>query len=443
MKKNNNSISPSEKIASLIEAARPQLFSNTQHSLELLEEAYSISINTLSTKEQMDILFMLAYSKAILGMYDKELIDLIQCKEYAQSINDENLYIRVMGNIAAIFSKLGLYNQAIFIFKDLLKNHTSDQDKKMYYKHQNNLIYNYHISFKKNRNLKLKIQEILDYCENGKNQDIDLYNMAHINMALYYKYENEFEKSLFHFWKVFEINKEDEFNVQNYELFIDIALVYGEMNQPKKEYKFLKKALRIAKKYHIEKLNKILYERLSLYYKSVEKFERALTFFEKFQTYKLKEEQENLRINKILENLKFSEQEESYKKLVSEYIEATLFNLEPIILAKDIEGSELKLPVDNIVCVKVNDDILEILLTDNQIVKLNQKFKDFTDNLISLIGKNHLFFFTNLRSELVNLYWMSRVDKLQKTIYLNVFSKEFSFKLTRNQFLVLKDFLKI
>jgi len=85
----------------------------------------------------------------------------------------------------------------------------------------------------------------------------------------------------------------------------------------------------------------------------------------------------------------------------------------------------------------------EILLTDNKIIRLNQKFKCFTDMLFSNIGENHLFFYTNLRSELINLFWLSKIDKIEKSIYLNVLGHEYNFKLTRSQYPSLKDFLKI
>jgi tetratricopeptide (TPR) repeat protein len=434
---------PISKVDKLIEFSRILLFSNTIKSLDYLEEAYSLSLKYQSKREQINILFLKAYSKTNLGMYDKAIIDFMYCKEYALSSKNEDLFVKIMGNIATIFLELGIVNQAIFIFKDLMKNHTPKEDKSMYYKHLINLIYTYQKIYKSNNKTKVKIQEVLDFSEESGEKHIDLYCMAHISMALYYKEKNEYPQSLLHFEKVIDINGEDELNIQNYRLFIDVALVYGEMKQLKKEYIFLKKALRISKKHHLDSFNLIIYERLSVYYKSIHKFELALECFEKFHICKIKEEQELFKTKKALEKLNLTEQDSYYQTLMEDYIKSSLFSSEQILLIEDIDDKTIELEIEKIVCVNVEEDILNIYLTDNQVFKIRQKFKDFTDNLYSRAEKKHLFFFTNQRSELVNLFWLSRIDKIEKMIYLNVVGQEYNYRLTRSQFANLKEFLKI
>jgi tetratricopeptide (TPR) repeat protein len=434
---------PLTKIEKLIEFSRVVLFSNTIKSLDFLEEAYSLSLKYQSKKEQINILFLKAYSKTNLGMYDKAIIDFMNCKAYALSTKNEDLFVKIMGNIATIFLELGIVNQAIFIFKDLMKNHTPKEDKSMYYKHLINLIYTYQKIYKSNNKTKAKIQEVLDFSENSIEKYIELYCMAHISMALYYKEKKEYPQALFHFEKVIEISGADELNIQNYKLFIDVALVYGEMKQLNKEYKFMKKALRIAKKHQLDNFNLIIYERLSAYYKSIHKFELALECYEKFHICKIKEEQELFKTKKALEKLNLTEQDSNYQTLMEDYIKSSLFSSEQILLIEDMDDKIIELEIEKIVCVNVEEDILNIYLTDNQVFKIKQKFKDFTDNLISRAGKNHLFFFTNQRSELVNLFWLSRIDKMEKMLYLNVVGQEYNYRLTRSQFANLKESLKI
>jgi tetratricopeptide (TPR) repeat protein len=267
--------------------------------------------------------------------------------------------------------------------------------------------------------------------------------MAHISMALYYKEKKEYPQALFHFEKVIEISGAYELNIQNYRLFIDVALVYGEMKQLNKEYKFMKKALRIAKKHQLDNFNLIIYERLSVYYKSIHKFELALECYEKFHICKIKEEQELFKTKKALEKLNLTEQDSNYQTLMEDYIKSSLFSSEQILLIEDMDDKIIELEIEKIVCVNVEEDILNIYLTDNQVFKIKQKFKDFTDILFSRAGKNHLFFFTNQRSELVNLFWLSRIDKMEKMLYLNVVGQEYNYKLTRSQFANLKESLKI
>jgi hypothetical protein len=77
----------------------------------------------------------------------------------------------------------------------------------------------------------------------------------------------------------------------------------------------------------------------------------------------------------------------------------------------------------------------------NFVFKVN--LKEIWDILTDKFGNDHLFFHTNLRNEIVNLSWMSKYDKLNKKLYINVLGKEISFELTRGQSLLLKDFLNI
>lgn len=54
---------------------------------------------------------------------------------------------------------------------------------------------------------------------------------------------------------------------------------------------------------------------------------------------------------------------------------------------------------------------------------------------------NHLFFTSNFRQHIVNLYWLSRFDKYEKKIVLTVFGTDYLFDLSRNQINVMKEFL--
>jgi hypothetical protein len=48
---------------------------------------------------------------------------------------------------------------------------------------------------------------------------------------------------------------------------------------------------------------------------------------------------------------------------------------------------------------------------------------------------------TNVRKQIVNLYWLSKFDKYSKRIILNVFGYNYYFNLSRNQYILIKDFL--
>jgi hypothetical protein len=63
------------------------------------------------------------------------------------------------------------------------------------------------------------------------------------------------------------------------------------------------------------------------------------------------------------------------------------------------------------------------------------------DLIVNKFENNHLFFITNVRKQIVNLYWLSKFDKYSKRIILNVFGHNYYFNLSRNQYILIKDFL--
>jgi hypothetical protein len=54
---------------------------------------------------------------------------------------------------------------------------------------------------------------------------------------------------------------------------------------------------------------------------------------------------------------------------------------------------------------------------------------------------NHLFFASNFRKHIVNLYWLSRFDKYEKKLVLTVFGSDYLFDLSRNQINAIKEYL--
>jgi hypothetical protein len=67
--------------------------------------------------------------------------------------------------------------------------------------------------------------------------------------------------------------------------------------------------------------------------------------------------------------------------------------------------------------------------------------KSFLDLVQEKFLDNHLFFASNFRKHIVNLYWLSRFDKYEKKLVLTVFGSDYLFDLSRNQINAIKEYL--
>jgi DNA-binding LytR/AlgR family response regulator len=110
---------------------------------------------------------------------------------------------------------------------------------------------------------------------------------------------------------------------------------------------------------------------------------------------------------------------------------------------ENIKGNLIKINIDSVVFVLSVNKIIKIHFADKTSYSFKLSLKEFADKIQESFGKEHLLFSTNQRCEMVNLFWLSKYEKLQKKIFLNVLGEEFEFEVTRSQAPLLKDFLSI
>jgi DNA-binding LytR/AlgR family response regulator len=108
---------------------------------------------------------------------------------------------------------------------------------------------------------------------------------------------------------------------------------------------------------------------------------------------------------------------------------------------ENTDDEVVKVNIDSIVYVVSYNKNLKIFFPNNRTETFRKSFKEFTDFIQEKFQSNHLFFYTNLRNQMVNLYWISRFDRASKQLYLNVIGQEIMFEVSRSQVSELKDFL--
>jgi len=141
------------------------------------------------------------------------------------------------------------------------------------------------------------------------------------------------------------------------------------------------------------------------------------------------------------EKFGFEENDQKNAGYLKEYIRINTFDLDRNIFMENTDGELVKVNIDSIVYVESYNKNLKLFFPNNRTEIFRKSFKDFTDFIHEKFQKNHLFFFTNLRNQMVNLYWISRFDRVSKQLFLNVIGQEIMFEVSRSQISELKEFL--
>jgi DNA-binding LytR/AlgR family response regulator len=200
-------------------------------------------------------------------------------------------------------------------------------------------------------------------------------------------------------------------------------------------------ALSSSKKYHFSFLQEDLYKALYMYYKEKEAYQEAFKYLEKFhEVEKIKREAQS-NINWIVEKFGFEENDQKNAGYLKEYLRKNTFDLDRNIFMENSDGEVIKINIDSIAYVESYNKNLKIFFPNNRTETFKKSFKEFTDFIYEKFQNNHLFFFTNLRNQMVNLYWISRFDRVSKQLFLNVIGQEIMFEVSRSQIAELKEFL--
>jgi tetratricopeptide (TPR) repeat protein len=116
-------------------------------SYEIIEEGIKCSLETEDEFEQQWMSFLKGICLIELDKYDLALSVLLVVKNYFFLNNKKEFYAKTLSNIAVVYFNLQRYNQAIFIWKDLLINYIQHDDYTFKYLVMNNLIAAYQNTF--------------------------------------------------------------------------------------------------------------------------------------------------------------------------------------------------------------------------------------------------------------------------------------------------------
>lgn len=410
-------------------------------SYEIIEEGIKCSLETDDEFEQQWMSFLKGICLVELDKYDLALSILLGVKNYFFIVNEKEFYAKTLSNIAVVYFNLQRYNQAIFIWKDLLINYIQHDDYTFKNLVMNNLIAAYQNTFFFNEFSEIQIKEILDYYHINNVKKDQTYCDALVNLATHYRLKSNYKKAIEIGTESLHLANLENYNKLKCEISYILYLCYNELQDDVNSIYHLKMALSSSKKFHFTFLHEELYKALYLYYKQKESYQEAFEYLEKYhEVEKIKREAQS-NINWIVEKFGFEENDQKNAGYLKEYIRKNTFDLDRNIFMENTDGEVVKVNVDSIVYIESYNKNLKIFFPNNRTETFRKSFKEFTDFIQEKFQSNHLFFYTNLRNQMVNLYWISRFDRASKQLYLNVIGQEIMFEVSRSQISELKDFL--
>jgi tetratricopeptide (TPR) repeat protein len=377
------------------------------------------------------------------GLYDKGLRLLLLSKTYFFENADMATYYKTMSDIAVSMYDLGQKRQAVYLWKEILNFQKNIKDESQQYILRINIIYASLVDFNNTNNIEASLIEMLNFNGNQKELTRQIHNTAYALYALFYYNKKNYKKAIECADKSIEIALENNEVNNLFDVYKILSDCYEKLKDEKNWLLYLRKAENLCKdnKSFIKAIP--VYNSLYLYYKSKDDYNKAFKYHESkhiLELYKMNQQNE---INNILKNLGFENSDSIHNYILNEYSKKFLFDFNRDIFLENSKGTLVKINIDSIVYVESSSKMIKIHFVDKTSFIFKASMKEFSDLIHEKFSNDHLFFNTNLRNEMVNLFWMSKFDKLNKKLYVNVLGEETSFEVTRTQSNVLRDFLKI
>jgi len=414
---------------------------DSKKSYQIIEEAMKLAVDAKDEYERNWILFLKGNSLIELDKNDQALLALLEAKNYFYVNYNKEFYAKILSNIAVVYFNLKLYNQAIFIWKDLLINYVQHDDITFKNLVMNNLIAAYQNTFSISEITEFQIMEILNYYSHNNIKKNQTYCDALVNLATHYRLKGNIQKSIEVGLESLKLANMEGYNKLKCDICYNIYLNYKELNDNENKIYYLKMALNCSKKHHFLFLQVDIYRELYLYYKEMNSYKEAFEYLEKFHEEEALKREAQSNVNRILGSYDFEDQDQKNATYLVEYLKKNTFDLDRNIFLENMDGDIVKINIDSIVYAESYNKNLKICSPNGKVDEIKISFKDFTDIVYEKFKNNHLFFNTNLRKQMINLYWFKRFDRSTKQVFLNVIGEDLVFDVSRSQLGILKELL--
>jgi hypothetical protein len=438
-----------KKIASMRNLSRRlELYKEYRNFMVNIDEdkAFEVSIRAIELCKKIGNLYDEHVFKIHVGFYllnrnkaDETIKLNIEAKDYFLSIGDKEAYVKTLVEISYVFAQLDLINQAIFLWKDILINF-AENDTKLKYLILNNLIHASLSIYQKYDNAEQILLEIFNYYEANKLEKDRQYCNSLGNYSVLLLHKKEYRKAIRYLEESIDLAQKNQFKEVLFSAYSYMGDSFKGLNDEVNMLTYYIKASKVFDYENVMMIN--LYSELYQYYKSKDNLKLALKYFEILHRLEMQKKEQQFDINNVLEKIGFDMREKGQDLKLKEYSKKHLFDFNRQLFLENIKGNLIKINIDSVVYVQSVNKIIKIHFADKTTYSFKLSLKEFADKIQESFGKEHLLFSTNQRCEMVNLFWVSKYEKLQKKIFLNVLGEEFEFEVTRSQTHLLKDFFE-
>lgn len=437
-----NAHDPKQKIRAFLMYRNYLLQFDTQKVLEVVDQGLKYAIEFGDEEDVLKLNTAKASALINLNHINEGFSLLFLCIEQAQKLNQKPILTILFGNLSNVFYTIGLHQTSLSIINYALQNYCSPEDFQSKYSFYNNMI---RIYFNELNVLKFNdvfIQEIIDYYEGIKDFSNINYLYARFNLARYYRLSGRDDDALNLLTHLLELYQSQKMYFFLSDVYFEMGLIYKSQKLKTKMIFSFKEALKNYKKYHLRVVNLVIYQVLYEFYKEERDTTNALKYLEMYKEKEAVFRSERENKLKVMKMLGYDEILSIDSEIIKEYLKNTFFERHYRLIEENLKGEQIEILVDNIVYFSKSDTFLKLCLNNGHIIYLKTSFKDFVANIFHTIGDKHLFFETSSRSQMVNLFWLSKINYIKKEIVLKVLQNEYIISVSKRQLPLLRTIIE-
>jgi tetratricopeptide (TPR) repeat protein len=431
-----------EIVSYYIEYRNYLVFTSPERALIIIKEGYEKYENHENEDYKFKLLSIWGNTLIILEQYKEALEKNLICLKYFLSKNDSDSITILIGNTAGIFFRLEMQSYAMYLWELILKKYVNPNNKYFIDLILCNITmvklnFLHHIDF--------NIEVIEDLIAHYKSQDKNRKNLQILffslhNKARYYSLKNNYLNSIQILEDLILDYDQNDFVSQKIDVYFDLGNLYRKIDNEEKMIFCFKNVIKIGEDLNLKLLFSNVYNELYEYYKSKSNYKKALECLEKYNKYKEIEIDLKKKVNASIKEIGIDRHLFSNSK-ISNIFNNDRIEINNFIFCENHQGIIVKIDSMNIIYSQLDEKGITVFLANNEIICIKGLFKNFTNQLYSLYSENQIFFETNARDTIINLFWISKISINQKIVYLRPYQNEIPILLSKRKWVEFKKLL--
>lgn len=440
--KANKIFNDEEKINFYIDYRNYLISNNPEEALNIINKLYLEYLN----HENLDLKYriLLCYGNTLIVLERfKEAIEIIfKCIDYYLSNNDKKNLTISIGNLAAVFLRLEIFNYAVYLWKIVLTKYIDPNNNYLVNLTINNIMMVYMQYYHKIIYSEKTLEDIIYFYKNKKNlsrSELYLFLYTKHNLSRYYALIKNHDKAIEILENLLIEYQNNHIVSQQLDVFYELGVLYKQKENEEKMIYCFKKVIQIGESINVKLLLSNIFHELYTHYKKKGDFKKALQSIEKYQIYKKHELDLKDRITLFIKEIGIDHSNLD-KNLLN------IFNNNPFndsfVFLENINNNIVKIDIFEILYAEKEDNVIKLYLSNAEVISIKSTFKKLFSQLSSVIPNSNIFFEINSRDLFINLFWISKVNFENKKVFLRPFHNEVSFQISKRQWINFKQLIE-